>query len=151
VDVHGAPVHDPRTAALLGIVDISGPAATVHPAAVALVGRAVRLAEADLWRGREAGLEALRAVAVSGPAVVVDRDGWGPAVSEAIGTDRVAALVEGARCIVPGIGSCLPEPVPGGWLLRAENRRAVPTRLRLICAPGRRRPSSRATRSGATR
>ena len=121
-----APVHDPRTGALLGIVDISGPAATVHPAAVALVGMAVRLAEVDLWRQREAGLEALRAVAapllrgVPGPAAVVDRDGWVAAVSAAIGTDRVAVPVEGERCMVPGIGSCLPEPVPGGWLLRRE-------------------------------
>jgi hypothetical protein len=132
-----APVHDPRTGALLGIVDISGPAATVHPAAVALVGTAVRLAEADLWREREAGLEALRAMAapilrrVAGPAAVVDHDGWVAAVSGAIGTDRVAVPAEGERCMVPGIGSCVPEPVPGGWLLRRDEFRAVPTRLRL--------------------
>jgi hypothetical protein len=132
-----APVHDPRTGALLGIVDISGPAATVHPAAVALVGMAVRLAEVDLWRQREAGLEALRTVAapllrgVPGPAAVVDRDGWVAAVSAAIGTDRVGVPVEGERCMVPGIGSCLPEPVPGGWLLRREEVWAVSTRLRL--------------------
>jgi len=132
-----APVHDPRTGALLGIVDISGPAATVHPAAVALVGTAVRLAEADLWRQREAGLEALRAVAASllrgvrGPAVVVDRNGWVAAAGAAIGTDRVAVPVEGTRCVVPGIGSCLPEPVPGGWLLRPDGPGAVPVRLQL--------------------
>lgn len=136
-----APVHDPRTGALLGIVDISGPAATVHPAAVALVGTAVRLAEADLWRHREAGLEALRTVAASvlravpGPAAVVDRDGWVASVSGAIGTDRVAVPVEGERCVVPGIGSCIPEPMPGGWLLRGEELRAVPTRLRLDLHP----------------
>ncbi len=33
--------------------------------------------------------------------------------------------------MVPGIGSCLPEPVPGGWLLRPEESRAVLTQLRL--------------------
>ena len=33
--------------------------------------------------------------------------------------------------MVPGIGSCVPEPVPGGWLLRRDEFRAVPTRLRL--------------------
>ena len=134
-----APVHDPRTGALLGVVDISGPAATVHPAAVALVGTAVRLAEAELWRRREAGLDALRAVAapmlrrVRGPAAVVDPDGWVVAVSALLGTDRVAVPVEGQRCVVPGIGSCLPEPVPGGWLLRPDER-GGPTRLRLDLA-----------------
>ena len=84
-----------------------------------------------------AGLEALRAVAapllrgVPGPAAVVDQDGWIAAVSAAVGTDRVAVPVEGERCMVPGIGSCLPEPVPGGWLLRRQEARAVPTQLRL--------------------
>lgn len=134
-----APVHDPRTGALLGVVDISGPAATVHPAAVALVGTAVRLAEAQMWRQREAGLDALRAVAapvlrqVRGPAAVVDPDGWVAAVSAVLGTDRVAVPVEGERCVVPGIGSCLPEPVPGGWLLRPDEP-GGPTRLRLDLA-----------------
>ncbi|MDT7581708.1 MAG: hypothetical protein QOK35_2972 [Pseudonocardiales bacterium] len=134
-----APVHDPRTGALLGVVDISGPAATVHPAAVALVGMAVRLAEAELWRHREAALDALRAVAgpvlrrIRGPAAVVDPDGWVAAVSAVLGTDRVAVPVEGERCIVPGIGSCLPEPVPCGWLLRPDEP-GGPTRLRLDLA-----------------
>ena len=39
--------------------------------------------------------------------------------------------------MVPGIGSCLPEPVPGGWLLR---RRGGPGRSRRgcgsTCTPG---------------
>lgn len=132
-----APVHDPCTGALLGVVDISGPAATVHPAAVALVGTAVRLAEADLWRAREARLDALRATAgpvlrrVGGPAAVVDPDGWVVAASAVIGTARLAVPAHGRRCLVPGIGSCLPEPVAGGWLLRPDGDGVVPTRLRL--------------------
>ena len=52
------PVHDPRTGELLGIVDVSGPAETVHPMTVALVGTSVRLAEAVLWQRHEARLEA---------------------------------------------------------------------------------------------
>ena len=132
-----APVHDPRTGALLGVVDISGPAATVHPAAVALVATAVRLAEADLWRQREAGLDALRAVAapvlrrLRGPAAVVDPDGWVAAASAPVVHARVAVPLAGLRCAVPGLGSCLPEPVPGGWLLRPDGQGTVPTRLRL--------------------
>ncbi len=43
----GSPVHDPRTGEILGVVDISGSAASVHPTTVALVRTAVRLAEGD--------------------------------------------------------------------------------------------------------
>jgi transcriptional regulator of acetoin/glycerol metabolism len=49
------PLHDPRTGELLGVVNISGPAATVHPTTIALVGTAVKLAEASLWRRHEDG------------------------------------------------------------------------------------------------
>ncbi|HWM60160.1 MAG TPA: GAF domain-containing protein [Pseudonocardia sp.] len=132
-----APVHDPRTGELLGIVDISGPAATVHPAAVALVGTAVRLAEAQLWQRGKARLDALREVAgsvlgrVRGPAAVVDEDGWVAAVSGVDGIDRVPAPVAGQRCVVAEIGCCLPEPVPGGWLLRRPETADAPLRLRL--------------------
>ena len=51
-------------------------------------------------------------------------------MSAVLGTDRVAVPVEGRRCVVPGIGSCLPEPVPGGWLLRPDEP-GGPIRLRL--------------------
>ncbi|WP_308259600.1 GAF domain-containing protein [Pseudonocardia sp. H11422] len=135
-----SPVHDPRTGQLLGIVDVSGSAATVHPATVALVRTAVRLAEADLWREREVRLESLRTVAgsllgrVHGPAAVVDDDGWVAAVSGIAPTHPVAAPVEGEPCAVPGIGTCVPEPVPGGWLLRREAPGAVPLRLGLDIA-----------------
>ena len=68
---------------------------------------------------------------VAGPAAVVDPDGWVAAVSGTIGTDRVAVPVDGERCVVPGIGSSVPGPVPGGWLLRREEVHAGPPRLRL--------------------
>ncbi|WP_181784456.1 GAF domain-containing protein, partial [Pseudonocardia pini] len=57
------PVHDPRTGELLGVVDVSGPAETIHPTTVALVGTAVKLAEAGLWRRHETRLDTLRTVA----------------------------------------------------------------------------------------
>lgn len=119
-----SPVHDPRTGELLGVVDVSGGAATVHPATVALVHTAVRLAESELWRQREVRLDALRAVAgsllgrVGGPAALVDDDGWVAAVSGIAATGRVAAPAERTPCMVPGLGACIPEAVPGGWLLR---------------------------------
>ena len=81
----GSPVHDPRTGEILGVVDISGSAASVHPTTVALVRTAVRLAEATLWREHAASLERLRSRAAplfaagTGPALVVDEYGWVPA------------------------------------------------------------------------
>ncbi|GAB3148605.1 GAF domain-containing protein [Amycolatopsis stemonae] len=116
------PVHDPRTGELLGIVDVSGPAETVHPMTVALVGTSVRLAEAVLHQRHEARLEGLRQlsghVLGGGPGLVVDDHGWVAAQSGVSGIDRVAAPRHGMPVAVRGIGACEPEPVPGGWLLR---------------------------------
>ncbi|MDN5860810.1 MAG: GAF domain-containing protein, partial [Pseudonocardia sp.] len=134
------PVHDPRTGRLLGVVDVSGPASTAHPATVALVATSVRLAEADLWRTWKTRLESLRAVAgpllgrIPGPAAVVDDDGWVAAVIGFAPTDRVGAPVEGGLCHVPGVGTCAPEPVPGGWLLRAATGDGCAPHLRLDMA-----------------
>ncbi|WP_031469490.1 GAF domain-containing protein, partial [Sciscionella sediminilitoris] len=58
-----APVHDPRTGELLGIVDVSGPALTLHPAIGALVETGCRLAEAQLWRSHQQRLDRLRQAA----------------------------------------------------------------------------------------
>uniref|UniRef100_UPI000A6BC941 GAF domain-containing protein n=1 Tax=Nocardioides jensenii TaxID=1843 RepID=UPI000A6BC941 len=55
-----SPIHDPIDGSLLGIVDVSGPALTLHPAIEALVTASVRLAEARLWRHHEERLTQLR-------------------------------------------------------------------------------------------
>ncbi|GAA3959838.1 GAF domain-containing protein [Actinomadura viridis] len=44
----GAPIRDPDTGCLIGCIDVSGTVEALHPAAVALVGAAARLAEAHL-------------------------------------------------------------------------------------------------------
>lgn len=51
--VHGwtcsaAPVHDPRTGALLGVIDLSGEVATAHPHSLALIAAAAKVVEAEL-------------------------------------------------------------------------------------------------------
>lgn len=51
--VHGwtcsaAPLHDPHTGRLLGVLDLSGPLQTAHPHSLALVGAAARMVEAVL-------------------------------------------------------------------------------------------------------
>ena len=124
------PVHDPRTGEMLGAVDVSGPAETVHPTTVALVGTAVKLAEAGLWRQYESRLEALRGVAapllsrLSGPGLVVDDHGWVAAVTGMPSLERIAVPRAERPVAIHGVGVCMPEPMPGGWLLRARSPRA---------------------------
>jgi hypothetical protein len=53
--VHGwtcsaAPVHDPATGKVLGVIDLSGEMTTAHPHSLALVTAAVRVVEAELAR-----------------------------------------------------------------------------------------------------
>ena len=119
-----APIHDPRTGDLLGIVDVSGPAMTLHPAIIALVETAVRLAESQLWRHHELRLERLRQAAapmlaaVRGPLLLVDDHGW-VAHAAGIASRTRIAVPQGERPLaVPGLGLCLPEPIADGWLVR---------------------------------
>lgn len=131
-----SPIHDPRTGELLGVVDLSGPAPTVHPTTVALVHTAVRLAEAGLWGAHETRLESLRAVAApvlarqTGPALVVDDHGWVAGATGLAPRDRVGVPRAGEAMLIHGLGACLPERVPGGWLLRPSDA-AGPGRTRL--------------------
>ncbi|MGQ0573429.1 MAG: GAF domain-containing protein [Pseudonocardia sp.] len=137
------PVHDPRTGELLGVVDVSGPAETVHPTTVALVGTAVKLAEASLWRQHEHRLEALRNVAapllsgVRGAGLVVDDHGWVAAVTGMPSVERVAAPRGDRPVAVHGVGVCMPEPVPGGWLLQVSDTRRIRLTLDLAARPPR--------------
>ena len=129
-----APIHDPIRGDLLGIVDVSGPALTLHPAVIALVGTAVRLAESQLWRRHEVRLERLRAEAAPllssarGPVLLVDDDGW-VAHASGIAAERVAVPRRSLPLTVPGMGLCVPERLSHGWLLRGP---ASTSTLRMI-------------------
>ena len=129
-----APIHDPRTGALLGVVDISGPALTLHPAIGALVESAVRLAEMSLWRRHQEWLERLRretdhvVSGVEGPLLVVDDDGWVAHHAGMAARDRIAAPRPDKMLTVPGLGLCLPERVgERGWLVRPTSSGASAT------------------------
>ncbi len=128
-----APIHDPRTGELLGIVDVSGPALTLHPTITALVQTAVRMAELQLWQRHEQRLERLRASAApllastSGPLLLVDAHGW-VAHASGVSAERVAVPRAERALTVPGLGLCLPEQVGGGWLVRPAG---PDTRLRV--------------------
>ncbi|MFF4985338.1 GAF domain-containing protein [Streptomyces sp. NPDC001046] len=122
----GAPLTDPRDGRLLGVVDVSGPLETMHPATLAWVDSVAKLAEARLREMHLESLERLRAVAapvlarLTGRAVVVDPDGWTAAVGGMPYTRRVALpkrLSPGQRWL-PALGLCAVEPLAGGWLLR---------------------------------
>lgn len=137
-----SPVHDPRTGELLGVIDVSGPALTLHPAIGALVDTGRRLAESELWRHHQQRLDRLRLTAepvlagVTGPALLVDDDGW---VAHAAGIApgaRIAAPAEGQVLAVPGLGACLPERLAEGWLVRpADTARHVRLDLDLGRSP----------------
>jgi hypothetical protein len=119
-----APIHDPRTGDLLGIVDVSGPALTLHPTITALVETAVRLAESQLWRHHERRLERLRTAAAprlastDGPLLLVDEHGWVAHASGIAARDRIAAPRGERALTVPGLGWCVPEQIGDGWLVR---------------------------------
>lgn len=123
----GEPVRDPRTGDVLGVVDISGPALSLHPSTTGLVRTAARLAETTLWREHRESLDQLRdhgaaVLAAAGPALVVDQHGW---VACAHGLDnpgRIEAPSPGLAVLVPGLGLTVPEPLGQGWLLRGRRR-----------------------------
>lgn len=151
-----APLHHPATGALLGAVDLSGPARTVHASTVALVDAVARLAELEVRAAHDRGLAGLRALAApvlareAGRALVVALDGSTAAVTGLPAPDRLvlpAGLGPGAARL-PGLGACTVEPLPGGWLVRVDDDapasaclldldlRSVPARLRVDGAAG---------------
>ncbi|MEV5353661.1 GAF domain-containing protein [Streptomyces sp. NPDC086081] len=130
----GAPLTDPRDGRLLGVVDVSGPLETMHPATLSWVDSVAKLAEARLREMHLDSLERLRAVAapvlarLGGRALVVDPHGWTAAVSGMPYTRRVAlpkSLSAGPRWL-PALGLCAVEPLAGGWLLRPAAEEPVP-------------------------
>ena len=123
----GAPITDPRSGRLLGVVDVSGPLETMHPATLAWVDSVAKLAEARLRERHVRSLERLRAVAapvlarLDGRALVTDRYGWTAAVTGMPYVDRVALpkSPEAGTRWLPAVGACTVEPLAGGWLVRA--------------------------------
>ncbi len=123
-----APVHDPRSGRMLGVVDVSGPAPTVHATTLALVDAVARLATSQLREGHLRDLDRLRTVAapilarISGRALVTDPHGWLAACVGLAPPDRVMLpeRMSGGGTWLPAFGQCHIEPVPGGWLIRPD-------------------------------
>ncbi|PZH14252.1 diguanylate cyclase [Streptomyces sp. NTH33] len=136
----GAPITDPRDGRLLGVVDVSGPLETMHPATAAWVDSVARLAEARLRELHQASLERLRAVGapvlarLGGRAAVVDGDGWTAAVAQMPYTARIPlpkSPTPGRRWL-PVIGLCSLEPLADGWLVRAGEEPAPQDGTRIV-------------------
>jgi hypothetical protein len=139
----GAPIRDPRTGQVLGVVDVSGPAPTVHPTTIALVDAVARLAESHLRQEHDRTLNRLRTLAapilarMGSPALAVDTEGWVAAV-DALPLHHRILLPEQ---MTPGpvrlasLGLCTVDPLPGGWLVRVTGSSGgdgdVPTRVTL--------------------
>jgi hypothetical protein len=137
----GAPIRDPRTGHVIGIVDVSGPAATVHPTTVALVDLVARLAESKLREAHDRTLNRLRAVSapilsrMGSPALAVDVDGWVAAVDSLPLHNRILLPERGlpGRAWIPSLGMCDVESLPDGWLVRvAEDTDASPAPTQVI-------------------
>lgn len=139
----GAPVRDPRDGQLLGVVDVSGPLATMHPATLAWVSSVARLAERELRIRHLESLERLRTVAAPllarlpgrARALAVDPQGWTAAVTGLAPAERVPLpkTLGPGRLWIPQLGDCVVEPLPGGWLLRvAESSGAAAPVSRVV-------------------
>ncbi|MGE2836027.1 GAF domain-containing protein [Mycobacterium sp. SMC-4] len=135
----GAPIRSPRTGRVIGVVDVTGPAETVHPVTVALIDTVARLAESKLRAQHELSLNRLRSVAapilarVGSPAVAVDRDGWVAAVDSLTVRRRIMLPPDVApgHVWVPSLGGCEVETLPGGWLVRLVESDAEPAATRV--------------------
>ncbi|NEA97916.1 helix-turn-helix domain-containing protein [Streptomyces sp. SID13726] len=136
----GAPIKDPRDGRLIGVVDVSGPLETMHPATLAWVDSVAKLAESRLRELHLTSLEQLRAVAapvlarLRGRAVVVDRDGWTAAVTGMPYPNRIALPKSPSpgRRWLPALGLCSLEPLAGGWLIRAADQPEPPGVTRIV-------------------
>jgi len=135
-----SPLHDPRDGRLIGVVDVSGPAATVHPATLSLVAAVARVAEGELRARHWSAVEGLRAMAapilarIGGQALAVDRNGWTAAVTGMAPPERVAlpASMRAGTLWLPSLGTCTAEPLPGGWLIRVDGRERTPGAGRVV-------------------
>jgi hypothetical protein len=125
-----APVHDPVTGRLIGVVDVAGPAMTGHPCTMALVVSVARLAQVWLRQKHSVTLAHLRRTAapvlarIGGSAVVVDLNGWVAAVQGVRTGNRVLlGTMDDGEMYIPTMGWCQVEPLFDGWLIRPRQER----------------------------
>ncbi|MFB4309231.1 GAF domain-containing protein [Actinomadura sp. GTD37] len=125
----GAPIVDPDSARVVGCIDVSATVAALHPATVALVAAAARLAEARLEnemlardeRLRERLLPHLRGI--GGAGLLVTATGRILAAgAEGLRGRRVAAPEPGGSVALPDGRVAVAEPLGEAFLLRPADR-----------------------------
>jgi hypothetical protein len=129
-----APIHDPATGALLGVVDISGPLRTAHPHSLGLVSAAAGMAEDALRLRRAADEDRMRQAYLERTArlgrhrcAMVDRDGR-VLIAHPAGwvSGAVTLPQEGGVITLPNGRQALAEPFDdGGHLLWGVSGRSV--------------------------
>jgi PAS domain S-box-containing protein len=127
-----APVHDPVTGQLLGIVDLTGPWKTVHPLGLALATAAAKTMEeglADARRDHHARLQRRYGdLATRGTDLLVSPDGYVLAGERLATPPRPLTIPEGGGEILLGDGSfAAAEPLGHGeaYLVRGIGRSSV--------------------------
>lgn len=119
----GAPVTDPRSRRVIGVVNLSYRTGDAHSSAVVLASSLARQAELELREMHRRSLDALATTAAgrsvtAGTWAVVDRWGW---VAAAKGVTLPHRLTLPERIdgplVVDRVGTVEPVPVTGGWLL----------------------------------
>lgn len=129
-----APIHDPDSGAVIGAVDVTGPARTFHPTTLALVVAAARLAEGHLAAQLAMRNERLLArnlthltglrdepgalLTPSGRVLAAQPLGWLPA--------RVELPTVGDRVALGEAGEGVLEQLAEGWLMRLHRTGAAP-------------------------
>lgn len=117
-----APVRDPRSGRVQGVIDLSFRARQAHPTAVALAASLARQSELALRDAHRRSLGKLRDRLSTKPEcgswLLVDDWGWIADGSMHVPGERVT-LPESpdAPAVVDGVGVMALERVPGGWLL----------------------------------
>jgi hypothetical protein len=127
-----SPIHDPETGAVIGAVDVTGPARTFHPTTLALVVAAARLAEGFLRT--QVAMRDERLLSRNLPHLIGLRDEPGALLSpngrvlaaQPLGwlPPRIELPAAGDRVMLAEGDEGLLEPLAEGWLLRLPHARA---------------------------
>ena len=141
----GAPIHDPETGEILGVVDLTGHLKTAHPHTLALVTAAAGMAEAYLRQGLAQRRALLRdryreRVAHHGEATALV-DAHGAVLDQAPGRwlrEAVAFPAGGGELVLPDGSAATAEPLDDGFVVWRHARRRgaavppAPLRLELL-------------------
>ncbi|MCI1256755.1 MAG: GAF domain-containing protein [Corynebacterium provencense] len=119
----GAPVTDPRSRRVIGVIDLSYRTADAHSSAIVVATSLARQAELELREIHRQSLADLAATAAarsvtSGAWVAVDRWGWVAAAKGFTLPHRITLPEKiNGPLVVDRVGAVEPVPVTGGWLL----------------------------------